>query len=81
MGHMTPREQLIQEVLLAPDGMIEMLLKIMAILKQGIRSFRVETGVVAVGKIDRPLRLCRGEFEVPSDFDAPLPDDVLSLFE
>jgi hypothetical protein len=81
MGHMTPREQLIQEVLLAPDGIVETLLKIMATLKQGIRSFRVETGVVAVGKIDRPIGLCRGEFEVPSDFDAPLPDDVLSLFE
>ena len=25
--------------------------------------------------------LMKGEFEVPADFDAPLPDDVLALFE
>jgi hypothetical protein len=78
---MTPREQLIQEVLLAPEGIVETLLKIVAILKQGIRSFQVETGVVSVGKVDRPIGLCRGEFEVPIDFDAPLPEDVLSLFD
>ena len=29
----------------------------------------------------RPIGLCKGEFSVPADFDAPLPDDVLSEFE
>ncbi|MBK5929487.1 DUF2281 domain-containing protein [Halochromatium salexigens] len=29
----------------------------------------------------RPFGLCAGEFEVPQDFDAPLPDDVLRTFE
>jgi antitoxin (DNA-binding transcriptional repressor) of toxin-antitoxin stability system len=29
----------------------------------------------------RPYALCAGEFEVPDDFDAPLPDEVLALFE
>lgn len=29
----------------------------------------------------RPVGLCAGEFQVPDDFDAPLPDDVLSEFE
>jgi FMN phosphatase YigB (HAD superfamily) len=29
----------------------------------------------------RPLGMCRGEFKVPEDFDAPLPDEVLALFE
>lgn len=29
----------------------------------------------------RPIGLCRGEFTVPDDFDAPLPDDVLRDFE
>jgi hypothetical protein len=29
----------------------------------------------------RPFGLCAGEFEVPGDFDAPLPDDVLRTFE
>ena len=25
--------------------------------------------------------LMKGEFEIPADFDAPLPDDLLDLFE
>ena len=29
----------------------------------------------------RPFGLCVGELEVPDDFDAPLPDDVLRSFE
>lgn len=29
----------------------------------------------------RPFGLCAGEFTVPDDFDAPLPEDVLGAFE
>jgi antitoxin (DNA-binding transcriptional repressor) of toxin-antitoxin stability system len=29
----------------------------------------------------RPFALCAGEFTVPDDFDAPLPDEILSAFE
>ncbi|NJL27679.1 MAG: type II toxin-antitoxin system Phd/YefM family antitoxin [Thermoanaerobaculia bacterium] len=29
----------------------------------------------------RPFGLCAGEFIVPRDFDAPLPEDVLRQFE
>lgn len=29
----------------------------------------------------RPFGLCAGEFRVPDDFDAPLPEEVLSAFE
>jgi antitoxin (DNA-binding transcriptional repressor) of toxin-antitoxin stability system len=29
----------------------------------------------------RPFGLCAGEFTVPDDFDAPLPEDILSTFE
>jgi prevent-host-death family protein len=29
----------------------------------------------------RPFGLCAGEFSVPEDFDAPLPDEVLAEFE
>ena len=29
----------------------------------------------------RPAGLCAGEFVVPDDFDAPLPENVLSDFE
>ena len=29
----------------------------------------------------RPIGLCAGEFVVPDDFDAPLPEDILLQFE
>ena len=29
----------------------------------------------------RPFGLCAGEFTVPADFDAPLPQEVLAEFE
>jgi antitoxin (DNA-binding transcriptional repressor) of toxin-antitoxin stability system len=29
----------------------------------------------------RPYGLCAGEFIVPDDFDSPLPDNVVQLFE
>lgn len=29
----------------------------------------------------RPFGLCAGEFVVPEDFDAPLPEDILRAFE
>ncbi len=29
----------------------------------------------------RPFGLCAGEFTVPDDFDDPLPEEILSLFE
>jgi hypothetical protein len=29
----------------------------------------------------RPFGLCAGEFTVPEDFDAPLPEDILQAFE
>jgi prevent-host-death family protein len=29
----------------------------------------------------RPFGLCAGAFTVPTDFDAPLPEDILEAFE
>ena len=29
----------------------------------------------------RPFGLCAGEFKVPDDFDAPLPEEILADFE
>lgn len=29
----------------------------------------------------RPYALCAGEFRVPEDFDAPLPDEIIAQFE
>lgn len=37
--------------------------------------------VVLRGETLRPFGLCAGEFKVPDDFDAPLPEDILSTFE
>ncbi len=48
-----------------------------------IRSERpiAELRPIANSKQLRPLGLCAGEFTVPDDFDAPLPEDLLSAFE
>jgi antitoxin (DNA-binding transcriptional repressor) of toxin-antitoxin stability system len=37
--------------------------------------------VVAPTEALRPFGLCAGEFTVPEDFDAPLPEDILNAFE
>jgi prevent-host-death family protein len=29
----------------------------------------------------RPIGLCRGEFRVPDNFDAPLPADIIDAFD
>ncbi len=29
----------------------------------------------------RPIGLCKGEFSVPDDFDAPLPEEIIQSFE
>lgn len=36
---------------------------------------------IAKSKQLRPFGLCAGEFTVPDDFDAPLPEDMLDAFE
>ena len=37
--------------------------------------------IAQAARLPRPYGLCQGEFVVPEDWDAPLPDDVLHLFE
>jgi len=37
--------------------------------------------VTALAEALRPFGLCAGEFRVPEDFDAPLPEDILNAFE
>jgi len=37
--------------------------------------------IIAQAKTLRPFGLCAGEFTVPEDFDAPLPEDILKAFE
>jgi antitoxin (DNA-binding transcriptional repressor) of toxin-antitoxin stability system len=36
---------------------------------------------ISAPKQPRPYGLCAGEFTVPDDFDAPLPEDLLNAFE
>ena len=36
--------------------------------------------VVPLVETLRPFGLCAGEFTVPDDFDAPLPEDILNAF-
>lgn len=68
-----------------------------ALLEAIVRSLRgtldIENWLVKVGqplaelrpisknKQLRPFGLCAGEFTVPDDFDAPLPEDLLGAFE
>ena len=40
-----------------------------------------ETLLVLEASLPRPFGLCAGEFVVPDDFDAPLPEDILRDFE
>ena len=37
--------------------------------------------VTTKSKTRRPFGLCAGEFVVPEDFDAPLPEEILNAFE
>jgi len=37
--------------------------------------------VAANGARLRPYALCAGEFRLPEEFDAPLPDEIIQQFE
>jgi len=37
--------------------------------------------IMTSAKTLRPFGLCAGEFTIPEDFDAPLPEDILNAFE
>lgn len=45
------------------------------------RAGRPVVKLVPVGRPKRRLGLLRGKLKVPADFDAPLPEDLLSSFE
>jgi len=51
---------------------------------EGGEEVAVEVKVLARssnGTAKRPIGLAKGEFVVPDDFDAPLPDDTMAEFE
>lgn len=37
--------------------------------------------VAEIKPVLRPYALCAGEFRLPEDFDAPLPDEIIQQFE
>lgn len=48
--------------------------------KDGVAAVRL-VRVEPAAKRPRRFGLLKGKFEIPDDFDAPLPDDVLADFE
>jgi antitoxin (DNA-binding transcriptional repressor) of toxin-antitoxin stability system len=51
------------------------------LLVQGEHVLAKVQPVSAPTVMPRPFGLCAGQFTVPSDFDHPLPEDVLKEFE
>jgi antitoxin (DNA-binding transcriptional repressor) of toxin-antitoxin stability system len=37
--------------------------------------------ITSIPKRSRPFGLCAGDFIVPEDFDAPLPENIIADFE
>jgi len=69
---MTVQEQLLQELPQLSDDLATEVLAFLRSAKQRQRQ----------GMSDRrPAGLCAGDFTVPDDFDAPLPEEILRSFE
>lgn len=72
----------VDEIKQNPQGFLERLE-----MGEALTIVRSDKPVADVTPVDgktnepRPVGLCKGEFRVPDDFDAPLPGDVLELFE
>jgi len=52
----------------------------LVIVRAGHPVAEVKLIASGAGKL-RPFGLCAGEFTVPENFDAPLPESILSAFE
>ena len=74
---MTAREQLIQEITQSPDFLVEELLDFLRFAK----ARRSQQALSEKQKELRPFALCAGEFIIPSDFNEPLPENILRDFE
>jgi hypothetical protein len=71
---MTAKEQLLQEL---PQLSEDIASEVLGFL----RSVKSRATPTATAPTPRPYGLCAGEFTVSDDFDAPLPEDILSAFE
>lgn len=74
---MSAREILMQEIVQAPDFLIEELLDFLLFTK----ARRNQQALSEKPKELRPFALCAGEFTVPPDFNDPLPEEMLRDFE
>ncbi len=54
--------------------------EVLVVLRDEERFAEIRPLVVSAVEL-RPFGLCAGQFTVLRDFDAPLPDDILSAFE
>ena len=50
-------------------------------LSENLKNQNSPTAITKKIKKLRPFGLCAGEFVVPEDFDAPLPEEILNAFE
>ncbi len=50
-------------------------------LSETLKNQNPPKAVIPKSKKQRPFGLCAGEFVVPEDFDAPLPEEILNAFE
>jgi hypothetical protein len=58
--------------------------KLLTIVLESEAQDSAENIINSTSSIDkhlRPFGLCAGEFTVPDDFEAPLPEEILSAFE
>lgn len=69
---MTTKNKLIQEIEESSDEIIEELLNFLLLIKNRKNNNQKQT---------RPDGLCKGEFVTPSNFDDPLPDEIIKQFE
>ncbi len=78
---MTTKELLIQELTNSPEELIEELMDFLLFVRSRRSLDSVSRSLNQDLQQSRPYGLCMGEFTVPEDFDAPLPDEVLQDFE
>ena len=69
---MTAKEQLLQELPKIPEELATEVLAFLTTLK-----YRE----INKSPMLRPTGLCAGEFIIPDDFDAPLPENIMQAFE
>jgi len=92
---MTTTERLYQLIQTLPEEQINQILYFAESLQQkqhnppqaiplgtltGLRGIAKRANSTPTNQELRPFGLCAGEFVVPDDFDAPLPEDMLNAF-